>query len=522
MGACCSKPKQDDQSKLGSENNHSPVKPSNSSAVDGAVDLNNLSFAVTTSPSRPLPEVPAVQPGNLVVKALYDYEARTEDDLSFKKGDRMEVTGDNQNMDWWLARHLTTGLEGYIPSNYVTKDDNSTESQDWFFQVDRRESDKQLLLPGNPAGTFLVRLASDKHSYALSVRDIDPATQDVQIKHYRIRRLDNGGCYISAKRTFPTPVTLIQHYQKSSDGLCCKLTVACPKTRPVVPFPELEINRSAIRLLKKLGAGHFGEVWAGKWKNVDVAVKTLKPGAMSPDAFLEEAKLMHKLRQKHLVQLLAVCSEQEPIYIITELMCNGSLLEYLRKDEGKTLKLIVLIDMAAQIASGMAYLEQENYIHRDLRAANILVGENNDVKVADFGLARLTAKSSDDDENVYEANEATKFPIKWTAPEAAWDRKFTIKSDVWSFGILIYEMVTFGKNPYPGMDNRTVLHQVEKGYRMSKPRNDYFAVPDSLYDTMLKCWAQEPENRPTFAYLYDFFDDYFVATEPGYRVPDKF
>ncbi|XP_013406798.1 tyrosine-protein kinase SRK2-like isoform X2 [Lingula anatina] len=495
---------------------------------NGSVVLNPSNVTVTfnnpQTTNRPLPDVPKTKPGAYIVKALYDYEARTEDDLSFHKGDKMEVIGDSENMDWWLARHLVTGEEGYIPSNYITKDDDSTESQDWYYNIDRREADKQLLLPGNPRGTFLVRSSSDKSSYALSVRDFDMKSNDVVIKHYRMRRLDNGGFYISPKRTFGTITELINHYMEGSDGLCCQLTNPCPKIRPVVPFRELEINRNSIKLIKKLGAGNFGEVWAGKWKNVDTAVKLLKPGSMSADAFLEEAKIMHKLRHNNLVQLLAVCTDSEPIYIITELMVNGALLDYLRKDEGRALRLQQFIDMAAQIACGMAYLEEENFVHRDLRAANILVGENNVVKIADFGLARLTAKKNDDgeEENVYEANEATKFPIKWTAPEAAWDRRFTIKSDVWSFGILLYEMVTYGRVPYPGMDNRTVLTQVERGYRMKKPHNDVIEVPDSLYEMMLKTWAKEPENRPTFAYLYSFFDDYFVATEPGYKETDNY
>ena len=152
---------------------------------------------------------------------------------------------------------------------------------------------------------------------------------------------------------------------------------------------------------------------------------------------------MKKLRHPKLIQLYAVCTLEEPIYIITELMKNGSLLEHLQ-GKGRTLKLPQLIDMSAQIASGMAYLESQNYIHRDLAARNVLVGENNIVKIADFGLARLIK------EDEYEARVGARFPIKWTAPEAANYSKFSIKSDVWSFGILLTELVTYGRIPYPG------------------------------------------------------------------------
>ncbi len=166
-------------------------------------------------------------------------------------------------------------------------------------------------------------------------------------------------------------------------------------------------------------------------------------GTMDPRDFLTEAQIMKKLRHPKLIQLYAVCTLEEPIYIITELMKNGSLLEFLQ-GKGRTLKLPQLIDMAAQIASGMAYLESQNYIHRDLAARNVLVGENNIVKIADFGLARLIK------EDEYEARVGARFPIKWTAPEAANYSKFSIKSDVWSFGILLTELVTYGRIPYPG------------------------------------------------------------------------
>lgn len=205
--------------------------------------------------------------------------------------------------------------------------------------------------------------------------------------------------------------------------------------------------------------------------------------------------------------MYAICSDREPIYIVTEFMSHGSLLDFLQKGEGQHLELPSLIDSAAQIASGMRYLENEGYIHRDLAARNILVGENYIHKVADFGLARLI----EDDE--YNAREGARFPIKWTAPEAALYNRFTIKSDVWSFGILLTEMVTKGRIPYPGMANAEVLAQVDRGYRMPCPPG----CPPPLYQIMLKCWNSSPDERPTFEFLQATLEDYFVATEPGYK-----
>ena len=185
-------------------------------------------------------------------------------------------------------------------------------------------------------------------------------------------------------------------------------------------------------------------------------------------------------------------------------MCNGSLLDYLKKGAGSSLPMATLIDCAAQVASGMSFLEARGYLHRDLAARNILVGENCVCRVADFGLARLIQ----DDE--YIAHEGAKFPIKWTAPEALRERIFTIKSDVWSFGILITEIATKGRTPYPGMSNMQTIAEVGNGYRMPCPQG----CPDYMYQICLQCWNETPAERPTFEFLSSTLGDY-------YTVPDE-
>uniref|UniRef100_A0A3Q2EJR1 Tyrosine-protein kinase n=1 Tax=Cyprinodon variegatus TaxID=28743 RepID=A0A3Q2EJR1_CYPVA len=393
--------------------------------------------------------------------ALYDYEARTEDDLSFRKGERFQILNSTEG-DWWDARSLTTGGSGYIPSNYVAPVD-SIQAEDWYFgKLGRKDAERQLLSTGNPRGTYLIRESeTTKGAFSLSIRDWDDVKGD-HVKHYKIRKLDSGGYYITTRAQFDTLQQLVQHYSGT---------------------------------------------WNGTTK---VAVKTLKPGTMSPESFLEEAQIMKKLRHDKLVQLYAVVSE-EPIYIVTEYMSKGSLLDFLKDGEGRALKLPNLVDMAAQVAAGMAYIERMNYIHRDLRSANILVGDNLVCKIADFGLARLI------EDNEYTARQGAKFPIKWTAPEAALYGRFTIKSDVWSFGILLTELVTKGRVPYPGMNNREVLEQVERGYRMPCPQD----CPISLHELMLQCWKKDAEERPTFEYLQAFLEDYFTATEPQYQPGDN-
>lgn len=464
-------------------------------------------------------------PNNLkIVVALYTYNARDRGDLSFRKGDRLGIL-DDSDADWWRACHLSQMTEGFVPRNYVAPE-KTVESEDWFFgRVSRKDAEKMLMLPSNPRGAFLIRNCEQtagitKGAYSLSIRDWEHQKSD-HVKHYKIKAMDNGGFYVTTRKTFVTLQELVAYYSEGANGLCHKLTIPCPKPKPHLwdlspdTRDEWEISRSSLQLIRKLGSGNFGDVWYGKWKGTtEVAVKTLKSGTMAPSAFLQEATIMKKFRHEKLVSLFAVCSKEEPILIVTEYMVNGSLLDYLRNREGRNLRLHALIDMAAQIASGMAYLEREQLIHRDLAARNILVGDNNVVKVADFGLARIIEDSE------YTARQGAKFPIKWTAPEAALLGRFSIKSDVWSYGILLYELITHGQVPYPGMHNREVIEQVERGYRMPKPTN--CECPDSVYSMMLQCWDADPEKRPTFEFLFGFFDDYFVSTEPSYRNAEDF
>ncbi|NXN93008.1 FRK kinase, partial [Rhinopomastus cyanomelas] len=457
---------------------------------------------------KPLPPLP----GKFV--ALYDYEARTEEDLSFRAGNKLEVL-DASHEGWWYARLLLSPgsvsphhkLEGYIPANYIAAD-QSIEAEPWYFgSVKRADAERQLSHPGNQAGAFLIRESESlQGEYSLSVWD------GASVKHYRIRKLDQGDVFLTERVTFQTLNGLVDYYSKHSDGLCTVLRKPCLKVHIPSTFDlsyktidQWEIDRQSLKLLTKLGSGQFGEVWEGLWNNTTpVAIKTLKPGSMDPKDFLREAQIMKSLRHPKLIQLYAVCTLEDPIYIITELMAYGSLLEYLQKDAGSQIFLPQQVDMAAQVASGMAYLESQNYIHRDLAARNVLVGEHGVYKVADFGLARVFKVEN---ENIYESRPETRLPVKWTAPEAIHYNKFSVKSDVWSFGILLYEIVTYGKVPYTGMSGHQVMQMLDKGYRLPQPE----MCPAPLYQLMLQCWSAEAIRRPTFKALCDQLELFFQA-----------
>ena len=348
--------------------------------------------------------------------------------------------------------------------------------------------------PCNDCGSFLIR-GSKSNGYSLSVRDTE------KVRHYKIERSNNGAFFVTQLISFEKLSDLVAHYRQEADGLCVTLKNACLIAEPPQIDEDWEIDRNSISLVKKLGGGQFGEMWMGIWNGTtEVAVKTLKPGTIGASEFLKEVSVMKNLRHPSLVQLYAVCTKEEPIYIITELMKHGSLLEYLKGD-GRSLKLPQLINMGAQVASGMAYFEWKNYAHRDLSARNILVGENLICKVGSFRLAQT-------DEDINEVYTKENFPIRWAAPEVVMHGCFTTKSDVWSFGILLYELITYGHFPYPGMNDAQVLEALQTGYCMPSP----MGCPEQLYEIMRECWKYDAASRPTFGTLQRKLEEFFFTS----------
>lgn len=471
----------------------------------------------TTSKKNPEPPPTPRRPANRYVSpttlvALYPYTALCDGDLTFEKGDMLEVIT-KEDTDWWKCKNTRTGETGVIPSNYVAEV-VSLKSKDWYFgKATRAQAEKELKSLGNDYGAFLIRDSETMpNGYSLSL--LDSGERGQIIKHYRIKTLDKGGFYISAKTSFKTLDELVKYYT-SHEGLSRMLGRPCKKDAPtqhdldITTKDNWEIDRTEVILGMKLGQGMFGEVRKAKVRGKSAAVKTLKEGTMPKEKFMAEANAMKDLRHPNIVTLLAVCSKEEPIFIITEFMDKGSLVSFLKTSDGRNLKEVDRIDMGAQIASGMAFIEGKKYCHRDLAARNVLVhGRKLTCKVADFGLSRAV------DNDIYLAQAGAKFPIKWTAPEAAQYGKFTIKSDVWSYGIVLVEIFTHGEHPYPGISIHAVLNKIDNGYRMPRPEN----CPQDLYENVMrKCWAADPDSRPTFEFLEDWMTNYPVSAETQYQ-----
>ncbi|XP_004603424.1 ephrin type-A receptor 2 [Sorex araneus] len=272
-----------------------------------------------------------------------------------------------------------------------------------------------------------------------------------------------------------------------------------------------EIHPSCVTRQKVIGAGEFGEVYKGMLKasgkkEVPVAIKTLKAGYTEKQRvdFLSEASIMGQFSHHNIIRLEGVVSKYKPMMIITEYMENGALDKYLREKDGE-FSVLQLVGMLRGIAAGMKYLANMNYVHRDLAARNILVNSNLVCKVSDFGLSRVL---EDDPEATYTTS-GGKIPIRWTAPEAISYRKFTSASDVWSFGIVMWEVMTYGERPYWELSNHEVMKAINDGFRLPTPMD----CPSAIYQLMMQCWQQDRARRPKFADIVSILDKLIRAPD---------
>uniref|UniRef100_A0A1Y9HF07 Tyrosine-protein kinase n=2 Tax=Anopheles funestus TaxID=62324 RepID=A0A1Y9HF07_ANOFN len=353
----------------------------------------------------------------------------------------------------------------------------------WFHGRIKREEAESLLKPRED-GLFLVRESTNfPGDYTLCV------CFNEKVEHYRIKYVDNK-LTIDDDEYFDHLGQLVEHYTLDSDGLCTKLMKALPKEEFCVKdFQDngWEIKMEDLQLKENIGKGEFGDVMLGILKGEKVAVKVLKDAGRASNKFLAEAGVMTTLEHENLVKFIGLVFHDKYIYLVTEYMSKGSLVDYLRSRGRQHISRKDQINFAYDTCCGMEYLETKKVIHRDLAARNVLISEDCVAKVSDFGLARDERYTGD----------SSKLPIKWTAPEALKEGKFSNKTDMWSFGILLWEIYSFGRVPYPRIPLADVVKHVGSGYKMEAPEG----CPPEIYEMMRQAWDLVPEKRPTFAEL---------------------
>ncbi|EDO36534.1 predicted protein, partial [Nematostella vectensis] len=303
---------------------------------------------------------------------------------------------------------------------------------------------------------------------------------------------------------------------------------------------QWEVPYEKVLLDDELGEGAFGKVFKGtlvelpeQSSKYSIAKSMRRKSTKPEERVLEGNSADERRGNRNIVNMLGCCTLTEPMFLIVEYLPYGDLLHYLRKRRGKLVSLYTgdkpqsergaaendgiedeeeddgissgdLMAFAWQVAQGMEYLARRGFVHRDLAARNVLVGDNKVAKVADFGLTRHMY------EDLYQGKTSRKLPLKWMSIEAIFDQAFTSQSDVWAYGVFLWELVTLGGTPYPTIGNRELLKLLKEGYRMEKPD----MCNDDLYTIMLSCWKDKPEDRPTFENLRSTLEDLMMRDNP--------
>uniref|UniRef100_A0A8C0IAE4 Tyrosine-protein kinase n=1 Tax=Bubo bubo TaxID=30461 RepID=A0A8C0IAE4_BUBBB len=404
---------------------------------------------------KPLPPTPEDN-WDAVVMAIYDYEAQNPQELTLQYNEEYYVI-DSSEEHWWLIQDKN-GRNADLASFDVFR---------WYNKNISRSKAETLLKDEGREGAFMVRDSRQPGMYTVSVFT----------KHYHINETTDfpKRYYLAEKHVFDCIPELINYHHYWFTMLPGKLV----------------INPSELTRVQEIGSGQFGVVYLGYLlEKTKVAIKTIREGAMSEEDFIEEAKVLMKLSHPKLVQLYGVCFENTPICLVFEFMENGCLSDYLRSQRGSFSK-ETLLGMCQDVCEGMAYLEQNSVIHRDLAARNCLVGESHVVKVSDFGMSRIVL----DDQ--YTSSTGTKFPVKWSAPEVFSYSNYSTKSDVWSFGVLMWEVFSEGKIPYENRTNGEVVEEINAGFRLYKPK----LASKAIYEVMSHCWRMRKDDRPSFSVL---------------------
>ncbi|KQK76130.1 tyrosine-protein kinase ZAP-70-like protein [Amazona aestiva] len=413
------------------------------------------------------------------------------------------------------------------------------ERMPWYHgNITRDEAERRLYSGAQPDGKFLLRERKENGTYALSL------VYGKTVYHYRIDHDKSGKYAIPEGTKFDTLWQLVEYLKLKPDGLIFYLKETCPnpnmpgKSRLLPmdtsvyesPYSDPEELKDKKLFLKRdhlmideveLGAGNFGCVKKGVYKmrkkQIDVAIKVLKSNNEKTvkDEMMKEAQIMHQLDNPYIVRMIGVC-EAESLMLVMEMASGGPLNKFLasKKDE---ITVSNIVELMHQVSMGMKYLEEKNFVHRDLAARNVLLVNQHYAKISDFGLSKALGA----DDSYYKARTAGKWPLKWYAPESVLYHKFSSKSDVWSYGVTMWEAFTYGQKPYKKMKGPEVISFIGQGKRMECPTD----CPAEMYTLMLQCWTYRWEERPGFITVENIIRSYYYSiankTENGPETEDK-
>uniref|UniRef100_UPI0037E84DB1 tyrosine-protein kinase ZAP-70 n=1 Tax=Semicossyphus pulcher TaxID=241346 RepID=UPI0037E84DB1 len=432
------------------------------------------------------------------------------------------------------------------------------EKMPWYHgKISRQEGERRLYSGVQPDGKFLVRDRDDSGTFALSMM------YGKTVYHYQILH-DKSGKYSMPEGTkFDTIWQLVEYQKMKPDGLVTVLGESClngkaaaektpnlpaprpgrtngytpapradgavskpannvPADRDVLPMDcsgfnpyhnpnevrRFNIKRNQLLIDEvELGSGNFGCVKKGVLKTdsgqIDVAIKVLKSDneKLVKEEMMREAEIMHQLSNPYIVRMLGLCNA-ESLMLVMEMASAGPLNKFLSANKD-TVTMENIVNLMHQVSVGMKYLEEKNFVHRDLAARNVLLVNQQFAKISDFGLSKALGA----DDNYYKARTSGKWPLKWYAPECIHFHKFSSKSDVWSFGITMWEAFSYGGKPYKKMKGMDVMRFIDGGSRMECPS----ACPERMYTVMKECWTYKHEERPDFKKVEESMRSYHFS-----------
>ncbi|CAG5863740.1 unnamed protein product [Menidia menidia] len=431
------------------------------------------------------------------------------------------------------------------------------EKMQWYHgKINRQEGERRLYSGAQPDGKFLIREKETAGTFALSV------IYGKTVYHYQIIQDKSGKWSMPEGTKFDTIWQLVEYLRMKPDGLVTILGEACVNGKPAEQTPNLPAQRRGFGCrytpppgaaaaaaaqtdllpmdspgfnpyhnpneIKKfniqrdqllmdeveLGSGNFGSVKKGTLKTeagqIDVAIKVLKSEneKIVKEEMMREAEIMYQLSNPFIVRMLGLCNA-ENLMLVMEMAAVGPLNKFLSSNKD-TVTVENIVNLMHQVSMGMKYLEEKNFVHRDLAARNVLLVNQQFAKISDFGLSKALGA----DDNYYKARTAGKWPLKWYAPECLNFHKFSSKSDVWSFGITMWEAFSYGGKPYKKMKGPEVIRFIESGNRMECPA----ICPERMYAVMKECWTYKHEDRPDFKKVEESMRSYHYSISSKAKV----
>ncbi|XP_074524312.1 tyrosine-protein kinase ZAP-70 [Halichoeres trimaculatus] len=414
------------------------------------------------------------------------------------------------------------------------------EKMGWYHgKINRQEGERRLYSGVQPDGKFLIRDKEVSGTFALSMM------YGKTVYHYQILQDKSGKYFMPEGTKFDTIWQLVEYLRMKADGLVTVLGEACLNGKPDEKKPappatrrqngyspppkalalpmdcdgfnpyhnpnevrKFNIKRSQLLIDEvELGSGNFGCVKKGVFKTesgqVDVAIKVLKSENenLVKEEMMREAEIMHQLDNPYIVRMLGLCNA-ESLMLVMEMASAGPLHKFLSTNKN-TVTVENIVELMHQVSLGMKYLEEKNFVHRDLAARNVLLVSQKFAKISDFGLSKALGA----DDNYYKARSSGKWPLKWYAPECIKFYKFSSKSDVWSFGVTMWEAFSYGGKPYKKMKGTDVTRYIDEGNRLECPP----ACPEKMYTLMMECWTYKYEDRPDFKKVEESMRSYHYS-----------